>query len=79
MTLQIDFWQLLGLLLSGLGALWGVVKMAAAQADGRGLHDHAGKGEQHADLPGARLLEDEQPQVEGRGEQVGEHADAEEL
>ena len=32
MTLQIDFWQLLGLLLSGLGALWGVVKMAAAQA-----------------------------------------------
>ena len=32
MTLQIDFWQLLGLLLSGLGALWGVVKVAAAQA-----------------------------------------------
>lgn len=31
-TLQIDFWQLLGLLLSGLGALWGVVKVAAAQA-----------------------------------------------
>ena len=26
MTLQIEFWQLLGLLLSGLGALWGVVK-----------------------------------------------------
>lgn len=32
MTLQVDFWQLLGLLLSGLGALWGVVKMAAVQA-----------------------------------------------
>ena len=26
MTLQIEFWQLLGLLLSGLAALWGVVK-----------------------------------------------------
>ena len=32
MTLQIDFWQLLGLLISGLGALWGVVKVAATQA-----------------------------------------------
>ncbi|MDZ7862660.1 hypothetical protein [Acidovorax sp.] len=32
MNLQIDFWQLVGLLLSGLGALWGVIKVAAAQA-----------------------------------------------
>jgi hypothetical protein len=31
-TLQIDFWQLLGLLMAGLGAFWGVVKMAAVQA-----------------------------------------------
>lgn len=26
MTLQVEFWQLLGLLLSGLGVLWGVIK-----------------------------------------------------
>lgn len=26
MTLQVEFWQLLGLLLTGLGTLWGVVK-----------------------------------------------------
>lgn len=32
MSLQIDFWQLVGFLLTGLGALWGVVKVAAAQA-----------------------------------------------
>ena len=32
MTLTIDFWQLVGLLVTGLGALWGVVKAAAAQA-----------------------------------------------
>ena len=32
MTLTIDFWQLVGLLITGLGALWGVVKAAAAQA-----------------------------------------------
>lgn len=32
MTLQIDFWQLVGLLGAGLGALWGVIKLAAAQA-----------------------------------------------
>ena len=41
MTLQIDFWQLLGLLLSGLGALWGVVKMAAAQAQRHQAAAHA--------------------------------------
>ena len=41
MTLQIDFWQLLGLLLSGLGALWGVVKMAAAQAQRHQVAAHA--------------------------------------
>ena len=32
MTLQIDFWQLLGLLLGGLGALWGVVRQGLAQS-----------------------------------------------
>lgn len=32
MTLQIEFWQLLGLLLSGLGALWGVVKHSLSQS-----------------------------------------------
>lgn len=32
MTLQIDFWQLVGLLSAGLGALWVVIKFAAAQA-----------------------------------------------
>ncbi|MDZ7862439.1 hypothetical protein [Acidovorax sp.] len=32
MNLQIDFWQLLGFLITGLGGLWGVVKVAAAQA-----------------------------------------------
>ena len=32
MTLQIDFWQLLGLLLSGLGALWGVLKHGLVQS-----------------------------------------------
>lgn len=32
MTLQVDFWQLVGLLFTGLGALWGVIKLAAAQA-----------------------------------------------
>lgn len=32
MTLQIDLWQLVGLIISGLGALWGVVKMVAVQA-----------------------------------------------
>ena len=32
MTLTIDFWQLVGLLITGLGALWGVVKAEAAQA-----------------------------------------------
>jgi hypothetical protein len=32
MTLQIDFWQLLGLLLSGLGVLWGVVKHSLGQS-----------------------------------------------
>lgn len=31
MMLQIDFWQLLLLLLSGLGALWGVAKVAVAR------------------------------------------------
>lgn len=32
MTLQIDFWQLLGLLLGGLGALWGVVRQGLVQS-----------------------------------------------
>lgn len=32
MTLQIEFWQLLGLLLSGLGALWGVLKHGLGQS-----------------------------------------------
>ena len=32
MTLQIEFWQLLGLLLSGLGAFWGVVKHSLGQS-----------------------------------------------
>lgn len=32
MNLQIDFWQLVGLLLSGLGALIGVMKFGVAQA-----------------------------------------------
>lgn len=32
MTLQVEFWQLLGLLLSGLGALWGVVKHGLSQS-----------------------------------------------
>lgn len=32
MTLQIDFWQLFGLLLSVIGAFWGVIKVAAQQA-----------------------------------------------
>ena len=32
MTLQIDFWQLLVLLLGGLGALWGVVRQGLAQS-----------------------------------------------
>lgn len=32
MNLQIDFWQLVGLLLSGLGALVGVMKFGLAQA-----------------------------------------------
>lgn len=32
MTLQIDFWQLMGLLVSGLGALWAVMKVGLAQA-----------------------------------------------
>lgn len=32
MMLQIEFWQLLGLLLSGLGVLWGVVKQGLGQS-----------------------------------------------
>ena len=32
MTLTIDFWQLLGLIFSGIGALWAVVKVTATQA-----------------------------------------------
>ena len=32
MTLQIEFWQLLGLLVSGLGALWGAVKQGLNQS-----------------------------------------------
>ncbi|WP_027996508.1 hypothetical protein [Simplicispira psychrophila] len=32
MTLQIEFWQLLGLLLSGLGVFWGVVKHSLGQS-----------------------------------------------
>ena len=32
MTLLIDFWQLLGLLLGGLGALWGVVRQGLVQS-----------------------------------------------
>lgn len=32
MTLQIDFWQLLGLLLGGLAALWGVVRQGLVQS-----------------------------------------------
>lgn len=41
MTLQIDFWQLLGLALSGIGALWGVAKLAFSQAQRHqdALHD----------------------------------------
>lgn len=44
MTLQIDFWQLLGLLVSGLGAFWGVIKIAATQA------------QRHQDATHAQLL-----------------------
>ena len=32
MMLQIEFWQLLGLLLSGLGAFWGVIKHGLSQS-----------------------------------------------
>ena len=32
MTLQVEFWQLLGLLLSGLGGLWAVVKHGLGQS-----------------------------------------------
>ena len=41
MTLQIDFWQLLGLFFAGIGAFWGVLKAAAAQTLARQEAAHA--------------------------------------
>lgn len=41
MNLQVDFWQLLGLFFAGVGAFWGVLKAAAAQAMARQEAAHA--------------------------------------